>query len=91
MAERIQGTINKIETKIKNGVLKHKKVKTKRDTFDNFIDPDIKKLVKGADVINKSERKQIDKEARKSAQSPVVKVKRKISKEIGRDLGLKMS
>lgn len=91
MAERIQGTINKIETKIKNGVLKHKKVKTKRNTFDNFIDPDIKKLVKGADVINKSERKQIDKEARKATQNPVVKIKRKLSKEVGRDLGLKMS
>ena len=91
MAERIQGTINKIETKIKNGVLKHKKVKTKRDTFDNILDPEIKRIVKGADVINKSERKQIDKEARKKAQSPIVKVKRKISKEVGRDLGLKMS
>ena len=91
MAERIQGTINKIETKIKNGVLKYKRVKTKRDTFDNFLDPEIKDLVKGADVINKSEREQIDKEARKKAQSPVAKVKRKISKEIGRDLGLKMS
>ena len=91
MAEHVQGTINKIETKIKNVVLKHKKFKTKRDTFYNFIDPEIKELVKGADVINKAERKQIDKEARKATQNPVVKIKRKLSKEIGRDLGLKMS
>lgn len=91
MAEHVDGTINKIEAKIKNGVLKHKKVKTKRDTFDNILDPEIKRIVKGADVINKSERKQINKQSRKEAQSPVARVKRKISKEIGRDLGLDMS
>lgn len=91
MAKHIQGTIIGIESKIKNGVLKHKKIKTKKATFDNFLDPEIKDLVKGADVINKSEREQIDKKARKATQNPIVKVKRKISKEIGRDLGLNMS
>ena len=42
-------------------------------------------------IFKDSDREKILKDSREKAQNPVVKVKRKISKEIGRDLGLKMS
>ena len=43
------------------------------------------------DNIGKFQREKILKDSRKKAQNPAAKVKREISKEVGRDLGLDMS
>lgn len=88
MAEFIEGSISRIETKIKNGKLKHKKVKLKSDVAKK-VDKEVAGIMN--DNINSVERDRICKEARRKAENPVAKVKRKISKEVGRDLGLEMS
>ena len=88
MAEHTEDAIVRIEAKIKNGKLKHKGVKAKTDVSKDF-EKETAKLLN--DNIGKFQREKILKDSRKKAQSPVAKVKRKISKEVGRDLGLDMS
>lgn len=88
MAEYIEGPISRIETKIKNGKLKHKKIKLKTDVSKN-VDKEVAKVLN--DNVSSVKRDNICREARQEAESPVAKVKRKISKEVGRDLGLEMS
>ena len=91
MSDNIQGTISKIEFKVKNGKLKSKKVKLKKDVMDKLVSPEIRELVKGADNVLKSERKEINKKNRKEAHNPVTDAKVKLSKEIAQDLGHKIS
>ena len=88
MAEHVQDAIIRIEAKIENGKLKHKGIKAKTDVSKDF-EKETAKLLN--DNIGKFQREKILKDSRKKAQSPVAKVKRKISKEVGRDLGLDMS
>ena len=57
MAKHIQGSINKIQSIIKHGKLKHKKIKLKKQVFDELLSPETLKVVKGADVIHKIKRK----------------------------------
>ena len=88
MAEHTEDAIVRIEAKIKHGKLKHKGVKAKTDVSKDF-EKETAKLLN--DNIGKFQREKILKDSRKKAQSPIAKVKRKISKEVGRDLGLNMS
>ena len=88
MSERIEGPISRIETKVKHGKLKHKKIELKTDVSKD-VDNKTAEILN--DTVNPVKRDEICREARLKAESPVAKVKRKISKEIGRDLGLKMS
>lgn len=88
MADNIQGSIAKTEFKIKNGKLKIKKVKLKSDVAKK-VDKEIAKVMN--DNVTSIERNDICKKARKEAQSPIAQMKRKISKDIGRDLGFEMS
>ena len=94
MQDNIQGAISKAEFKIKNGKLKIKKVKLKSDVADN-IDKLSAKVMN--DTVPVEVRKKINKEARKDinpaegAHNPVSDMKAKISKEVGRDMGMDMS
>lgn len=88
MAEHTEDAIVRIEAKIKNGKLKHKGVKAKTEASKDF-EKETAKLLN--DNIGKFQREKILKDSRKKAQSPIAKIKRKISKEVGRDLGLDMS
>lgn len=91
MQYNIQEAISKIQSVIKNGKLKHKKIKLKTQVFDKLLSPETRELVKGADNVLKSERKAINKENREHAHDVVADTKAKLSKEIGKDLGLDMS
>lgn len=94
MQDNITGAISKAEFKIKNGKLKVKKVKLKSDVADN-IDKLSAKVMN--DTVPVQVRKKINKEVRKDfnpssgAHNPVSDTKVKISKEIGRDMGMNMS
>lgn len=89
--EHIDSAISKIKKVIKHGKLKHKKVKLKKEVLDKLLSPETKEFVKGADNVLKSERKAINKENRKEAHNPVADTRAKISKEVGRDLGMDMT
>ena len=89
--KHIDSAINKIQQTIKNGKLKNKKVKLKTQVFKNQLSPETLKLIKGADVVNKAKRRAINKETRKHAHDVISDIKAKISKEVGRDLGMDMS
>lgn len=94
MLDRIEGAISRAEFKIENGKLKLKKVKAKSDVAK-------KSSKRVAEIINDTvpvqARKKINKEVRndinpaKGAHNPVSDMKAKISKEVGRDLGMDMS
>ena len=94
MQENTTGAISKAEFKIKNGKLKIKKVKLKSDVADN-IDKISAKVMN--DTVPVEVRKKINKEVRddmnpaKGAHNPVSDMKAKISKEVGRDMGMNMS
>jgi tetrahydromethanopterin S-methyltransferase subunit G len=94
MQNNIKGAISRIEFKIKNGKLKTKKVKAKSDVAEK-IDKLTAKVMN--DTVPVEARKKINKEVRKDinpadgAHNPVADMKAKISKEIGRDLGMEMS
>lgn len=89
--QSIDSAISKIQSVIKNGKLKHKKVKLKAQVLNNLLQPETKELVKGADNVLKSKRKVINAENRKHAHDVIADVKAKISKEVGRDLDMRMS
>ena len=94
MQDNIQGAISKVEYKIKNGKLKIKKVKLKSDVAQK-VDKTVEKIMN--DTVPVQVRKKINKEVRddinpaKGAHNPVSDMKAKISKDIGRDLGMDMS
>ena len=89
--KHIDSAINRIEQVIKHGKLKNKKVKLKSQVFKKLLSPETLKLVKGADVVHKIKRKAINKDTRKHAHDVIADVRAKISKEVGRDLGMDMS
>lgn len=94
MSDNIQGAISRIEFKIKNGKLKTKKVKAKSDVAKK-VDDTVAKVMN--DTVPVEVRKKINKKVRKDinpaegAHNPVADMKAKISKDIGRDLGMEMS
>lgn len=89
--KHIDSAINRIEQVIKHGKLKNKKVKLKSQVFKKLLSPETLKLVKGADVVHKIKRKAINKDTRKHAHDVIADIKAKLSKEVGRDLGMDMS
>jgi hypothetical protein len=94
MQDNIQGSISKAEFKIKNGKLKIKKVKLKSDVAKNLSKRAAEIM---NDTVTSQVRDKINKEARidinpaKGAHNPVADMKAKISKEVGRDMGMDMS
>lgn len=89
--KHIDSSVSKMKAIIKHGKLKHKKVKLKKQVLDKLLSPETKKLVKGADNVLKIKRKAINAENREHAHDTIADVKAKISKEVGRDLGMDMS
>lgn len=94
MSDNIQGSISRIEFKIKNGKLKTKKVKLKSDVAEK-VDKEVAKIMN--DTVPMQVRKKINKEVRndinpaEGAHNIVADTKAKISKEVGRDLGMDMT
>ena len=91
MSDHIQGSVDKIQRIIKHGKLKHKKVKLKKQVLDELVSPEIREKIKGADNVLKNERKAINKENREHAHDVIADVRAKLSKEVGRDLGMDMT
>ena len=89
--KHIDSSVSKMKAIIKRGKLKHKKIKLKTQVLDKLLSPETRKLVKGADNVLKSERKNINAGNREHAHDIVADTKAKISKEVGRDLGMDMS
>ena len=88
MQDNIDGAISRIELKIQNGKLKPHKVKAKTDVSKK-VDKEVARIMN--DNIPAIERKKINASNRSNAHTIVADTKAKISKEIGRDLGLEMS
>lgn len=85
MADNISDAIHRIKRTIKNGKLKHKKVKLKTDVA--------KKVAKEvSDVLNDNisriDRDKICRDARKEAHKPVADMKRDVSNEVRKDIGI---
>ena len=85
MADHIEDAIHKIKNIIKNGKLKHKKIKLKTDVSKNVSDEVAKVL---NDNVSRAERDKICKDARKEAHSVVADAKKKLSDDMRNDLGL---
>ena len=85
MADHIEDAIHRIHNVIKKGKLKHKKIKLKTDVA--------KKVAKEvSDILNDNiptvQRDKICKKARKEAHKPIADMKRDLSNEVRKDLGL---
>lgn len=91
MADYIDGPIHNIEIKVKNGQCKKHCKKLMPEVIDNSLSNDVKEYVRGGDTVNQIERDKINKESRKTAQTPVARLKRKISKEVRKNLGMRIS
>ena len=91
MADFIEDAIHKIEDKVKGGKFKHKKIKIKT-TASKGLSKEASKVIN--DNITSYKRDNICKEARKDinpakgAHSPVADMKREVSNEVRKDLGL---
>ena len=85
MADHIEDAIHRIKGTIKNGEFKHKKVKLKTDVAKS-IDKEVSDILN--DNVSRMERDKICRDARKEAHSPVADVKKKVSDEVRKDLGL---
>ena len=85
MAEHVSDAINKIKSIIKHGKLKHKKIKLKTDVAKK-VAQEIARILN--DNIPTIDREKICKDARKEAHKPVADMKRKVSNEVRKDLGL---
>ena len=85
MADHIEDAIHRIKGTIKNGKFKHKKVKLKTDVAKS-IDKEVSDILN--DNVSRMERDKICRDARKEAHSPVADVKKKVSDEVRKDLGL---
>ena len=85
MADHIEDAIHRIKGTIKNGKFKHKKVKLKTDVAQK-VDKEVADVLN--DNISRIERDKICKDARKEAHSPVADVKKELSDEVRKDLGL---
>ena len=89
--KHIDSSVSKMKAIIKRGKLKHKKIKLKKEVLDKLVSPEIREKIKGADNVLKIERKAINKDNREHAHDVIADVRAKISKEVGRDLGMDMS
>ena len=85
MADYVSDAIHRIKNVIKNGKLKHKKIKLKTDVAKN-VEKEVAKVLN--DNITSIERDKICKNARKEAHSIVADTKKKLSDEVRDDLGL---
>lgn len=85
MADHIEDAIHRIHNVIKNGKLKHKKIKLKTDVAKK-VDKEVAQVLN--DNVSRAERDKICKEARKEAHKPVADMKRDVSNEVRKDLGL---
>ena len=85
MADHIEDAIHKIKNVIKNGKLKHKKIKLKTDVAKK-VDKEVSQILN--DNVPRAERDKICKDARKEAHSVAADTKKKLSDEVRNDLGL---
>ena len=85
MADNISDAIHRVHNVVTHGKLKHKKIKLKTDVAKN-VDREAAKVLN--DNVSRSERDKICKEARKEANKPVADMKRNVSNEVRKDLGL---
>ena len=85
MADHIEDAIHKIKNVIKNGKLKHKKIKLKTDVAKN-AEREVAKILN--DNIPSVQRDKICKDARKEAHKPVADTKKELSDSVRKDLGL---
>ena len=85
MADHIEDAIHRIHNVIKNGKLKHKKIKLKTDVSKK-VAKEIASILN--DNISTIDRDKICKDARKEAHKPVADMKRKVSNDVRKDLGL---
>ena len=85
MADHISDAIHRIKNIIKNGKLKHKKIKLKTDVAKK-VEKEVSQILN--DNIAKAERDKICRKARLDAHKPVADMKRDVSNEVRKDLGL---
>ena len=85
MADHIEDAIHRIKNVIKNGKLKHKKIKLKTDVAQK-VQKEVAKIMN--DNIPSIDRDKICRNARKEAHKPVADVKKDLSDSIRKDLGL---
>ena len=85
MADHIEDAIHKISNVVKHGKLKHKKIKLKTDVAKN-VEKEISKVLN--DNVTKEERDRICRKARQDAHKPVADMKRDVSNDVRKDLGL---
>jgi fructose/tagatose bisphosphate aldolase len=85
MADHIEDAIHRIKNVIKNGKLKHKKVKLKTDVAQK-VEKEVARIMN--DNIPTIDRNKICRDARKEAHKPVADAKKELSDSIRKDLGL---
>lgn len=85
MADHIEDAIHKIKNVIKNGKLKHKKVKLKTDVAQK-VEKEVARIMN--DNIPTIDRNKICRDARKEAHKPVADAKKELSDSVRKDLGL---
>ena len=85
MAKFIEDAIHKLEGIVHHGKFRHKKVKLKTDVAKK-VTKEVSSLIN--DNVPKIERKEICDNAGKEAHKPVADMKRKVSNEVRKDLGL---
>ena len=85
MAEHIEDAIHRIKNVIKNGKLKHKKVKLKTDVAQK-VEKEVARIMN--DNIPTIDRNKICRDARKEAHKPVADAKKELSDSVRKDLGL---
>ena len=85
MADHISDAIHRIKRTIKNGKLKHKKVKLKTDVAQK-VEKEVARIMN--DNIPTIDRNKICRDARKEAHKPVADAKKELSDSVRKDLGL---
>lgn len=85
MADHIEDAIHRIKNVIKNGKLKHKKVKLKTDVAQK-VEKEVARIMN--DNISTIDRNKICRDARKEAHKPVADAKKELSDSVRKDLGL---
>ena len=85
MADHIEDAIHRIKNVIKNGKLKHKKVKLKTDVAQK-VEKEVARIMN--DNIPTIDRNKICRDARKEAHKPVADAKKELSDSVRKDLGL---
>ena len=85
MADHISDAIHRIKNVIKNGKLKHKKVKLKTDVAQK-VEKEVARIMN--DNIPTIDRNKICRDARKEAHKPIADAKKELSDSVRKDLGL---